>query len=187
MQTTVSAIDDSTIVLIAADPSIRARGTFEHTFEEAGHELFSFPSSKGLKLYLTIDTNLNDDVRINTYQYGDRVYTHDGFVNTGRNEITLQYPSRLIDTGEFRICVNALNNDESACNNADECIPRVEYPLAEIYIPHDNIRGLEVVKAETFYAVSIMENHREIILPKSYEKAELPYIKKVIVEQNGAS
>ena len=27
-------------------------------------------SSKGLKLYLTVDTNLNDDVRINTYQYG---------------------------------------------------------------------------------------------------------------------
>lgn len=24
-------------------------------------------SSKGLKLYLTVDTNLNDDVRINTY------------------------------------------------------------------------------------------------------------------------
>jgi hypothetical protein len=49
-------------------------------------------SSKGLKLYLTIDTNLNDDVIINTYQYGDRVYTHDGFVNRGKNEITLQYP-----------------------------------------------------------------------------------------------
>jgi len=27
----------------------------------------------------------------------------------------IQYPSRLIDTGEFRVCVNALNNDESAC------------------------------------------------------------------------
>ena len=75
-------------------------------------------SSKGLKLYLTIDTNLNDDVIINTYQYGDRVYTHDGFVNTGKNEITLQYPGSLIDTGEFRVCANALNNDESACDSA---------------------------------------------------------------------
>jgi hypothetical protein len=55
---------------------------------------------------------------MNTYQYGDRVYTHDGFVNTGRNEITLQYPSRLIDTGEFRICVSALNDDELACDSA---------------------------------------------------------------------
>ncbi|MGB7632744.1 MAG: hypothetical protein WBL68_03390 [Nitrososphaeraceae archaeon] len=31
-------------------------------------------SSKGLKLYLTVDTNLNDDVRINTYQHGDSVF-----------------------------------------------------------------------------------------------------------------
>jgi hypothetical protein len=68
-------------------------------------------SSKGLKLYLTADTNLNDDIRINTYQHGDRVYTHDGFVNSGRNEITLQYPGRLIDTGEFRICVTTSNDD----------------------------------------------------------------------------
>ena len=34
-------------------------------------------SSKGLKLYLTVDTNLNDDVRLNTYQQGDRVFTYD--------------------------------------------------------------------------------------------------------------
>ena len=32
-------------------------------------------SSKGLKLYLTVDTNLNDDVRINTYQHGESLYT----------------------------------------------------------------------------------------------------------------
>ena len=32
-------------------------------------------SSKGLKLYLTVDTNLNDDDRINTYQYGESLYT----------------------------------------------------------------------------------------------------------------
>jgi len=30
-------------------------------------------SSKGLKLYLVIDTNLNDEVIISTYQHGDRV------------------------------------------------------------------------------------------------------------------
>jgi hypothetical protein len=65
-----------------------------------------------------LESDLNDEVRINTYQYEDSVYTHDGFVNTGRNEITLEYPSRLINTGEFRICVNALNSDESACDSA---------------------------------------------------------------------
>src|ERR671911_503558 len=75
-----------------------------------------YASSKGLKLYLTVDTNLNDDVRINTYQYGDRVYTHNAVIHSGSNEVTLQYPSGLIDTGEFRICVRALDYDESACN-----------------------------------------------------------------------
>ena len=60
-------------------------------------------SGKGLKLYLTIDTNLNGDIIISTYQYGDRVFTHDAVIHSGSNEITLQYPSGLIDTGEFRI------------------------------------------------------------------------------------
>src|ERR671919_1764615 len=73
-------------------------------------------SGKGLKLYLTIETNLNDDVGINTYQYGDRVFTHDAVIHSGSNEVTLQYPSGLIDTGEFRICVKAMDYDESACN-----------------------------------------------------------------------
>jgi hypothetical protein len=72
---------------------------------------------KGLKLYLTVDTNLNDDVRINTYQYGDRVFTHDdAAIHSGSNEITLQYPSGLIDTGEFRICVRAMDYNESTCD-----------------------------------------------------------------------
>src|ERR671918_1451802 len=73
-------------------------------------------SGKGLKLYLTIETNLNDDVGINTYQYGDRVFTHDAVIHSGSSEITLQYPSGLIDTGEFRICVRSNIYDESACD-----------------------------------------------------------------------
>jgi hypothetical protein len=73
-------------------------------------------SSKGLKLYLTVDTNLNDDVRINTYQYGDRVFTHDALILSGSNKVALQYPSGLIDTGELRTCVSADNYDGSACD-----------------------------------------------------------------------
>jgi hypothetical protein len=73
-------------------------------------------SSKGLKLYLTIDTNLNDDVKIDTYQHGDRVFTHDAVIIPGSNELTPQYPSGLIDTGEFRICLRADDYDESACD-----------------------------------------------------------------------
>ena len=73
-------------------------------------------SSKGLKLYLTVDTNLNDGVIISTYQYGDRLFTHDAVIHSGSNEVTLQYPSGLIDTGEFRICVRAMSYDKSACD-----------------------------------------------------------------------
>ncbi|MGI0044911.1 MAG: hypothetical protein ACRD47_14490 [Nitrososphaeraceae archaeon] len=73
-------------------------------------------NSKGLKLYLTVDTNLNDDVRINTYQYGDRVFTHNAIIHSGSNEVTLQYPGGLIDTSEFRICIRSNYYDESACD-----------------------------------------------------------------------
>jgi hypothetical protein len=72
-------------------------------------------SSKGLKIYLTVETNLNDDAKINTYQYGDRVFVHEAVLHSGSNEVILQYPSSLIDTGELHICVNAKDYDESAC------------------------------------------------------------------------
>ena len=67
-------------------------------------------------LYLIIDTNLNDGVRINTYQHGDIIFTHNAVIHSDLNEVALQYPSGLIDTGEFRICVRAMDYDESACN-----------------------------------------------------------------------
>ena len=41
--------------------------------------------------------------------------THDAVIHSGSNEVTLQYPSGLIDTGEFRICVRANSYDESTC------------------------------------------------------------------------
>ena len=75
----------------------------------------SLASSKGLKLYLTVDTNLNDGVQINTYQYDDKVFTHHAFVHSGTNEVDLQYPKGLIDTGEFSVCVRADQYDRSNC------------------------------------------------------------------------
>ena len=75
----------------------------------------SLASSKGLKLYLTVDINLNYGVQINTYQYDDKVFTHHAFVHSGTNEVDLQYPKGLIDTGEFRVCVRADQYDRSNC------------------------------------------------------------------------
>ena len=40
-------------------------------------------------LYLTVDTNPNDNVRISTYQYGDRVFTNDAFIHSGSNKVAL--------------------------------------------------------------------------------------------------
>jgi hypothetical protein len=52
------------------------------------------------------------NIIINTYQHGDRVFTHNAVTHSGSNE----YTSGLIDTGEFRICVRLNNYDKSACN-----------------------------------------------------------------------
>jgi hypothetical protein len=46
----------------------------------------------------------------------ERAFTHDAVIHSGLNEVTLRYPSGLIDTGEFRICVRTMNYDESACD-----------------------------------------------------------------------
>ena len=43
-------------------------------------------------------------------------YTHDAVIHSGSNEVTLQYLSGLIDTGEFRICVTSNNYGESTCD-----------------------------------------------------------------------
>lgn len=73
-------------------------------------------SSKGLKLYLTVDTNLrSQDIGIETYQHGDNIYGHNGFMSTGSNEYTLNYPSGRVDTGQFEICINT--NDGRFCGN----------------------------------------------------------------------
>ena len=73
-------------------------------------------SSKGLKLYLTIDTDLpSQDITIDTEQFGQLVYGHDGLMNTGINEYTLEYPSGLVENGDFRICVTTVNNDWYNC------------------------------------------------------------------------
>jgi hypothetical protein len=63
-------------------------------------------STKGLKVNLSVDSMYpSQDVTIDTVQYGDIIHQHDGYINNGRNDITLNYPSGLIDHGPFLICV----------------------------------------------------------------------------------
>jgi hypothetical protein len=75
-------------------------------------------SSSGLKLYLTVDTNLrSQDIRIDTEQYGTWIHSDLGFLTPGLNEYTLQYPRGLIENGDFRICVTVLGDDWYKCGN----------------------------------------------------------------------
>ena len=70
--------------------------------------------AKGLKLYLTVDTNIpTENVGIGTYQHGNKIYDHSGYINPGTNEITLQYPNDLVDNGPFQICVATWHNGQS--------------------------------------------------------------------------
>lgn len=73
-------------------------------------------SSTGLKLHLAVDTNLrSQDIGIETYQDGRNIYDHDGFMNTGSNEYTLNYPNGLVNIGQFEICINT--NDGRFCGD----------------------------------------------------------------------
>jgi hypothetical protein len=78
-----------------------------------------YASSKGLKVFLTVDTNLpSQSVRIETYQGENWVYSHDGYINTGTNELEMQYPSHTIESGRpFGICVTALSVNLRSCGD----------------------------------------------------------------------
>ena len=76
----------------------------------------AYAGEKGLKLYLTVDTNIrNQDIGIETYQHGRNIYSHDGFMNAGLNEYTLNYPNGFIDIGQFQICIQT--NDGRFCGD----------------------------------------------------------------------
>jgi hypothetical protein len=103
-------------------------------------------SSKGLNLYLTVDTNLrNQDIRIITQQYGNEIYSHEGFLHTGRNEYTLQYPKNVVDSGPFVICID-VGFEWLYCGdryNAEEKRPENAYISAREYGLNEKIREEE--------------------------------------------
>jgi hypothetical protein len=60
----------------------------------------------------------------------------------------------------------------------------LEYNDASIYVPGDNIAGIEIIKYESFHALSFKETEEVNIFPKVYKKDELVYIKKSLFEEN---
>ena len=101
-------------------------------------------SSKGLNLHLTVDTNLeSQDIAIITQQPSqNEIYRHDGFLHTGRNEYTLQYPNNVVDSGPFVICID-VGFEWLYCGdgyNAEEKRPENAYINAAEYGLNEEIR-----------------------------------------------
>jgi len=73
-------------------------------------------SSKGLKLYLTVDSNQgSQDGTIQTSQYGRVVDTRLQYITQGNYQYELRYQEGQVDNGDFQICVT-LNNGVINCN-----------------------------------------------------------------------
>ncbi len=73
-------------------------------------------NSKGLKLYLTVDSNQgSQDGTIQTSQYGRVVDTRPQYITQGNYQYELRYQKGQVDNGDFQICVT-LNNGVNNCN-----------------------------------------------------------------------
>jgi hypothetical protein len=91
--------------------------------------------AKGLKIYLSVNTNLaGQGVEIDTFQFGNWIYTHTGYINNGFTKLTLEYPENLVRNGEFEICAYGVHADFESCSfgyNGKESKP--EYVTVELY------------------------------------------------------
>jgi hypothetical protein len=72
---------------------------------------------KGLILYLTVNTNLApQNVAIDTFQYDEFIVGHDSYINSGTNEIVNEYYKGEIQTGDFSVCVKAIDTELRQCS-----------------------------------------------------------------------
>jgi hypothetical protein len=73
--------------------------------------------AKGLKVYLTVDSNQRSQQgTIQTSQYGRVVDTRFDWIPQGTTQLTLNYQESQIDNGEFQICIS-LEDIVSGCGN----------------------------------------------------------------------
>ena len=90
---------------------------------------------KGLRVFLTTNTNLaGQEVEIITNQFGERVQTHNGYMNNGQTEFELKYDKGTIVNGEFKVCVHATLADIEECKYGyDSREKKQEYISINIY------------------------------------------------------
>jgi hypothetical protein len=76
--------------------------------------------AKGLKVYLTVDSNQrSQEGTIRTYQYDRVVNTRLDWIEQGITQLTLNYQEDQIDNGEFQICVKLWDGLEGCDNGYD--------------------------------------------------------------------
>lgn len=74
--------------------------------------------SKGLRVFLTVNTNLaSQPIGIDTYQFDRFIATHDSYLDSGGTQIELNYEKGEIVNGEFEICVYPSMVDMEKCAN----------------------------------------------------------------------
>jgi len=102
-----------------------------------------FGSSKGLKVYLDVESNQRpQEACITTYQFGriaaDCTYY---FINQGHTSTTLTYESGQIQNGEFKVCVrlnDGLENCGNGYNGEAKKPENVSVNLQRSFTPVDN-------------------------------------------------
>jgi hypothetical protein len=76
--------------------------------------------AKGLKVYLTVDSNQRPkEGTVLTYQYDRVVDTRLDWIEQGITQLTLNYQEDQIDNGEFQICVELWDGLQGCGNGYD--------------------------------------------------------------------
>ena len=72
--------------------------------------------SKGLRVFLTINTNLvSQPVEIDTYQFDQFVAMHNSYIDNGITEIELNYEPGEVVNEEFELCAYPMNTELEQC------------------------------------------------------------------------
>ena len=101
----------------------------------------AYASSKGLKVFLTIENSQpSQNGRVAIFQDGNLMTSNEYFINSGRSELTLQYPSGWIDTGSFEICIRLSDGAEGCGDGYNSPEKKPEY--VTVYIGQLDTSGL---------------------------------------------